>query len=427
MTIWLYTGNYRKEVWTLTSVVAANMATTNTAIDPKCVASTNNTFCKSVRESDKLWRNAPRNHGRDHGSESNFFREAQFSPDGTSIVTQSEDHSLRTFILPTDLLDEEHQPHHLNEYAVGPASGNIQAFATHPGFDLRDSSTTVVLSAVSDQPISLRNALDYSFTYAVYYSISPTTEVYLPSTSLAFTGDGRRFIAGSSNLISVFDCSRSGEGPITRHATAESRKSRQLYGAASMSCRGRISALSISSSGILAAGSTEREVALYGNGGQGECITAFSIAQHPDGSSPSGTGVTGLGWSPCDQYVLIAERQSECIQVYDVRNALSRVACLTGRKADSTQKLGFDIVPTSEGCEVWAGGTDGVVKMWRNPGRWGHEQAPEGEMKLHEGTPEELRPCEICLQADLVLLRLDCKRCMAPDQRDTRYLLRPAF
>ncbi|KAI6865869.1 hypothetical protein KC318_g15149, partial [Hortaea werneckii] len=113
----------------------------------------------------------------------------------------------------------------------------------------------------------MTNALDYSAVYASYPSVNPTTELYMPSNSLAFTRDGNHFVAGSINEIAIFDTWRNGEGPIVKHKTADSRKARKLYGSASMSCKGRVSALAISGDGILAAGSTEREIALYDHEG----------------------------------------------------------------------------------------------------------------------------------------------------------------
>lgn len=361
------------------------MAINNTGLQATCIASTGDDFCKTVRECDEVCRGARRNHGHDDGSQSNFFKEAQFSPDGTSIITNTEDNCLRTYVLPTDLLDEEKRPHSLSAYATGSAPGNIHAFATYPGFDLRDPSTTCVLYSVKEQPISLVNALDDDSVYGTYNSINPTTEAYQPSNSLAFTRDGSHFVAGSVSLISIFDCSRVGSEPVTKHRTSRSRKTRAYHSATTMGCKGLISALSVSSDGILAAGSTEREVALYDHEGQGECTTAFSVSQRLDGSKVNGTGISNLRWSPCNRYLLVAERQADCVQVYDVRHTLRQISILTGREANTTQKLGIDVVPTAEGYEVWAGGADGSVGMWSNPGHAGDEQAPDAQMKLHDG------------------------------------------
>ncbi|KAK4544351.1 hypothetical protein LTR36_004242 [Oleoguttula mirabilis] len=363
------------------------MSIIDTPSHAKCLATTGTTFCKTIEQCNTAWSAQPRRHGRDNGRESNLFREAQFSSDGTMIVTHNEDQCLRTFLLPTGLLDESEQAHALSAHSTAPSPSNLHSYATYPYFDLRDPATTLVLSASADQPITLSNALDYSTIHAKYQHVSPTTEEYIRSNSLAFSRDGRHFVAGSRNQISIFDCSRDTSGPSSFHRTGANRKARQQYGKPSIGCQGIVSALSISGDGVLAAGTTEREVGLYANEGRGECITAFALAERGavacGKTQVHGTGITSLKWSPCGKYLCIAERQCDSIQVYDVRNTMQWVSQLTGRQADTTQKLGVDIVTISDGYEVWAGGTDGCVRMWSNPGSQGGEHTPDGEMKLH--------------------------------------------
>ena len=102
-------------------------------------------------------------------------------------------------------------------------------------------------------------------------------------------------------------------------------------------------------------------------------------------STYSGTGITSLQWTPDDSYLLVGERQSDGIHVYDVRNQLKRLAWLAGRKALTTQRLDISTVPTQSGLEVWAGGVDGVVRMWKNPGMLEGVQQPNGELEgMHD-------------------------------------------
>jgi WD40 repeat protein len=153
-----------------------------------------------------------------------------------------------------------------------------------------------------------------------------------------------------------------------------------------LGCRGYISALSSNCDGILAAGSRERNIALYAQEGSGECTTQFSLADQRDSLyTPNGNGISQLAWSPDGTYLIVAERKSNGIQVFDVRNTHQRVSWLSGRNAVAWQKLGIDIVPTVTGYEVWAGGTDGCVRMWKNPGSLEDEQMPDGAVKVHEG------------------------------------------
>ena len=233
----------------------------------------------------------------------------------------------------------------------------------------------------------MNNVFYNEFKHAKYPFINATTEEYISPSSLAWTRDGSRFVAGSLNRISVFDAAVDGSGPISEHKTAAGRKEKKLYGAeGKRGCRGIVSALSMSSDGILAAGTLDRQIGLYANQGSGECVTAFSIADTFDSPiSLRGVGITHLAWSSDGKYLLAAERRSDVIQVYDVRNTMQRVAWLSGRKADTMQKLGIDVVPTVSGYEAWAGGTDGCVRMWKYAGSIEGDHAPDGEFKAHNG------------------------------------------
>ncbi|TKA66738.1 hypothetical protein B0A55_08273 [Friedmanniomyces simplex] len=322
----------------------------NRVLTTECVATTGITFCKNTIDLTNDDDEAPtrRNGGRGR-PESNFFREAQFSPDGTTVVTHNEDQCLRTFVLPPELLDDKTAPIVLREYAKFTAPSNIQSYAVHPFFDLQDPTTTLVLHSSTDHPLALRNVLDYATAHAKYNLISPTTERYLTTNSLLFTRDGSHFVTGGHNQLSMFDCSRNYSGPLATHQLVPGKKARKLYGAESLGCKGIVTALAVNDDGLLVAGTTEREVGLYADGGGGECVVAFSVAAPPSEKHVvTGSGVMHLRWTPDGKYLLAAERQSDGIQVYDVRNMVHRVAWLSGRKAGTTQKLGIEVVPASD-------------------------------------------------------------------------------
>ena len=128
--------------------------------------------------------------------------------------------------------------------------------------------------------------------------------------------------------------------------------------------KGIVSALGISSEGILAAGTLTRHVGLYGDEGGGDAMAVFSVAS--EDAELAGGGVTQTVWSPCGRYLYVAERRSDGVLVYDVRVAGRRLGWLKGRRARTHQRLGIEVVPTATGNEVWAGGTDGVVRGWEN-------------------------------------------------------------
>jgi len=350
------------------------MATTS---QPRCLASTDDTFNGAVSN---------RKQRTDHVTLNNF-REAQFSNDGTTVITQSEDQCLRTFILPEDLLETSSDAKQLSAYNVVKSPTNIQAYAVYPNFSLSDVATTVALYSARDLPVRLVKLLYQDHVQATYPLIYPQTEAYIAPSSIAWTRDGAHFITGSMNLLSCFDSSVSGAGPIIQHRTVPSRsEKRQEVTPRTRTCVGQISALSINCDGVLAAGTLRGEVALYSNEGAGECTTAFSVdSANSDEKQISGDGVTQLAWSPCGTYLSVAERHSDVLQVFDTRNTHRRVSYLSGRKALTSQKLGVDVVPSRHGHELWAGGTDGCVRMWENPGRTSGEHLPDRVMESHQG------------------------------------------
>lgn len=201
--------------------------------------------------------------------------------------------------------------------------------------------------------------------------------------------------------------------------------------------KGIVSALSLSSESILAAGTFSRNVGIFADDGLGDCITIFSLnsshsSQASRDENTAGTGITSLEWSPCGRYLYIAERQSNSIQIYDIRVLGRRLGCLTGRRAKTNQRIGFDVVAGYEGApagmqtqsrtqppsnvnspsqtttrmdeaegieaarleggshhNIWSGGTDGIVRVWPNPHHITAETlAPTGELgwKAHAGT-----------------------------------------
>ncbi|KAF2719035.1 WD40 repeat-like protein [Polychaeton citri CBS 116435] len=302
-----------------------------------------------------------------------YFQDAQFTADGTSIIALCKGNRLRSYVLPPDLLEPSSQPKHIVQYSETTLGSPIQSYATYPDYQLQDPSKTVYLAASRDQPIKLYNALYCNYQHASYPLIDQYTEVYLAPSSLVFGSSGQHFIAAISDRIYAFDISRDGHGP---KASCRISSSIHMGG----STFGLIKTMSLDRyHGVLAAGSLQRNIALFENDGLGACIATFKL---PD--EHRGNGITSLGWSPDGTYLLAAERQSDCTQVFDVRYLRRHVSVLTGRKAKTPQVLGISVSPSDEGFVLSAGGTDGMARMWSNPGRIDDTQPPDFEFKAHD-------------------------------------------
>ncbi|KAL5330046.1 hypothetical protein ACEPPN_003570 [Leptodophora sp. 'Broadleaf-Isolate-01'] len=308
--------------------------------------------------------------------EVNYFKSAQWTPDGTTLLTSSADNTIRTFILPPTLL-ESSSSQILTPYTTHTLPTPINCLTPYPYFNLSDPSTTLYLSTPSNLPIRLLNALNpLSAPLATYNLISPTTEAYYTPSSLLWSSQNH-FLAGTDCLIALFDVSRSGQGPVTRLPTIPSKRHKMKGGGVGM--RGIVSAMSQQPSssaedadsdvGMLAAGTWTRWVGLYDMGGLGGTVATWSVAGAADVDARiGGTGVTETKWSACGRYLFVVERKSKGVLVYDVRVTGKLVCWLVGRDADTNQRLAVDLFPGENGTEVWAGCADGVVKVWEGVG-----------------------------------------------------------
>ena len=149
---------------------------------------------------------------------------------------------------------------------------------------------------------------------------------------------------------------------------------------------GIVSALGIGSSGILAAGTFSRWVGLYDSFGRGDTVAIFPMSNpsttiSEEEKKQQGTGITQVLWTPCGRYLCVVERGSDGIGIWDVRVTGKNLAWLAGRNAKTNQRLGVDLI----GDEIWAGGLDGLVKIWS--GFTGKEgiMKPGVEFHAHDG------------------------------------------
>ncbi|EEQ91798.1 hypothetical protein RJZ56_000801 [Blastomyces dermatitidis] len=361
------------------------MKQTNPPFTLTCAASTRN-YAFSTPEKSLGKKNAVAGENR---AISNYFKEASWTPDGTSIITNSADNTIRTFVLPADLIEQRKEPLELEPYHTIPSAEPIYAMAIYPFYGLQDASSTLLLSSVRDHPIRLTSALYPGFS-ASYSLISPTTEAFITPHCILYPPilSGTQFLTGSDSLICLFDVSRPGtDGPVSRLQTIPSKRKKIVGGGVGM--KGIVSTMAINPSGdgILAAGTFTRYIGLYASNGCGDTIATFSVEGTAADSRVGGKGITQVLWSPCGRYLFVIERKSSGILVYDIRVTGQLVGWLEGRGGMTNQKLKADIVPGGErnATEIWAGGTDGALRMWLDPASvTGEGREPEWEKQVHD-------------------------------------------
>lgn len=308
----------------------------------------------------------------------------------------------------------------MTPYASFSSLDPFWAFAAHPSFTLQDPSTTLVLVSRPNSYIKLHNALwdiskdpstyataspstpiDISTPVANYRLINPLREEVIAPSSLVFNTSGTHFLAGHKDTISIFDMTHTYAPLFSIRTSPPAHNALRLNGAAGY--KGVVTSLAIApTSGMLAAGTRARTVGLHDAEGSGEQITHLVLptstvsgqlqwGRARAGEPRVGGGVTQLKWTPCGKYLYIAERMSDHLFVYDVRNFSYCLGYCAGRQALSNQKMGFDVWGRGEGdVEVWAGGTDGRIRIWENAhlkeGEVGPDQVLETGMGSLAGT-----------------------------------------
>ena len=330
------------------------------------------------------------------------FSQAIRSADGTTIITSSSCNTIRSFVLPEDLLESRSDPLPLQEQGRLVLSEPSHAIASAPYFALSTPYTQTLLTACRDHPIQLHYALPADPSHppdpparplpvASYPLIKPETEAYLTPTALLWSAPGTHFLAGTTNLLAHFDISRPGAaGPVARLATIPS--ARHLAKGGGVGMRGTVAALAqqppaADGAGLVAAGTWTRWVGLYDVARAGACVATWGIA----GAAPAlgGQGVLQAVWSPCGRYLVLNERKARGLLVYDVRVAGRLLGWLAGRPAATNQRLSCDVFPGAEdggggGFEVWAGTDDGTVVVWEGVGGREEEIMPSWDWRAHD-------------------------------------------
>ncbi|KAI1143272.1 hypothetical protein F5Y05DRAFT_147901 [Hypoxylon sp. FL0543] len=308
-----------------------------------------------------------------------YFETAQWTADGTTILTYSSSNLISGYIVPENLLSPTAtRPLKLTPQATIqlPEPSNVLVGA--PYFQLTEPWTQQLLVSSQDHPIQLYYLTSSTSPHpaSCYPLTKVRSETILSATSLVWPYPGTHFIAGSRNLLAKFDISRTGEEPILRVKTIPSERHLSKGGGVGM--RGTISTLAAQPpdadhASLVAAGTWTRWVGLYDFvGSGGTCAATWSIAlASTEEARIGGDGVIQTIWSPCGRYLLVSERKSTGILVYDVRVTGKLLGWLSGREALGNQRISCDVFPGQEGSggfEVWSGTSDGTVKVWEGVG-----------------------------------------------------------
>ncbi|CAJ0651657.1 14200_t:CDS:10 [Entrophospora sp. SA101] len=291
----------------------------------------NHTVLESINKFCKSHVNPKESNYIPNGSEDNFFKVAKWSPDGTCILTSSNDNLLRIFELPTNIFEIE------KECDLTPA------LSYHQGDTVYDCCWYPMMSSQVESILC-----DYGtrLQEKASYTIINHREQIVGPNSLSFNLDGSKIYCGFKNMVQIFDTTRPNfEGD--KCPTTPTRKSKEGQ-------KGIISSITFNPdrSGLYAAGSYSQTIGLYDENNN-ELLYLFK-----GNKDDPFDGITQLQFSLDGKYLFSASRRDNYIRCWDIRNT-GEVLYKLYRKGETNQRILFDI--DNSGGFLVTGDQDGEI------------------------------------------------------------------
>eukprot|EP00741_Cyanophora_paradoxa_P016568 tig00020927_g15998.t1 len=282
----------------------------------------------------------------------NFFKGAKWSPDGTCLLTCSEDTVLRLFELPQAISSlasadrsgaSPRAPSQLPVALQCKEGECVYDYAWYPLMSSANPATCCFVSSCRDHPVHMWDAFTGALraTYRAYDQMDEIAAAF----SLAFNLDGTKLFCGFNNCVRIFSIERAGRDFETVPTVAR-RKDRHGQ-------RGIISSIAFSPdrSGLYAAGSYARTVGLYDERQRQPLLV---LAGHAG-------GVTQVAFSPDGRLLYTGARRDGQLLCWDVR-ATGAVLARLARPCGSNQRLAFDV--DAAGRYLVTGAQDGRVLVY---------------------------------------------------------------
>lgn len=317
----------------------------------------------------------------------NFLKGCKWAPDGSCLLTCSEDTALRIFNTPQQFCStsEFETNNDINGVTIDDIkpSENIKDGATIDGYKSSEISIDVAVccqegelvydycwfplmnshdpvsccfaSTSRDHPIHLYDAFTGQLraTYRAYNSVDEVTAAYCVS----FGCQGECLLAGFNGWVAEFDVSSPGR-QISKHPLKVSGS--DVYQSGIVSCL----AFSPTTSGVYAAGTYTKSIGLYSR-----CAETPLCLLH----GHSG-GVTQVKFSEDGNRLYSGARQDGEVLCWDLRQ-LGRILFSVSRSVSSCQRIYFDLTPVSAWTGetspeqqqqlLLSGGRDGWVRGWQ--------------------------------------------------------------
>ncbi|XP_060070641.1 telomerase Cajal body protein 1-like [Ylistrum balloti] len=280
-------------------------------------------------------------------TDDNFLKGCKWAPDGTCLLTNSNDNCLRLFNLPQPLYEGQNEGiPEMTSALKFSETDTIYDYCWYPKMVFDDPNTQCLVATSKDGPVHLwdANTGQIRCTYRPYNHLDEITSAY----SLAFSLDGTKLYCGFNKMIRIFDLARPGRDCVSRPTYYSTQHSKTKSGQP-----GIISCIvpSPQDNGMYAAGSYSRAIAVY-------CEPKGEMACMFDGQQG---GVTHLAFSPDGTKLYSGGRKDPEIICWDLRYP-GRILFVALRQVLTNQRIYFDL--DRSGQYLFSGSHDGTVNIW---------------------------------------------------------------
>uniref|UniRef100_A0A1B6D0K4 WD repeat-containing protein 79 n=2 Tax=Clastoptera arizonana TaxID=38151 RepID=A0A1B6D0K4_9HEMI len=274
----------------------------------------------------------------------NFLKGCKWSPDGTCLLTTSEDNHLRLYDLPqslygkTVLTDDILLLPELSSVLKVKNGGTIYDFCWYPYMTSVDPETCCFVSSSSIAPVQLWDAFTGELRSS-YRGYDQYDEV-VAANSVAFSIDGAKLYCGYHNSVKIFSTDKPGRDYTNINTKVAAGQT------------GIVSCIAMNSyfQNMFAIGTYNKTIGIYSVDGEALCILKGQMR-----------GLTQIQFSPDGCLLYSGARNDNDIMCWDMRN-LGKVLFLLQRNVTTNQRIQFDI--TLDGKYLISGSTNGYIHVW---------------------------------------------------------------